>query len=158
MDTTPWYRQFWPWFIFGLPFTVVIAGLVTVWIAVNNADSVVVDDYYKEGLAINRELGKEQRATDLRLTADLRYDGEAIDVFLAGDDRPAAMVLKLSHPMDEARDQTLALAQVNPGHYRVPTQLGQSRRWHWQLEPLTEREVAEWRLDGVLRVDVVDAR
>ena len=33
----PWYRQFWPWFLFGLPGIVVVAGLTTWWIAAHNA-------------------------------------------------------------------------------------------------------------------------
>ena len=55
-DIRPWYRQFWPWFLIALPGTVVIASLVTVYIAVNNADPVVDGNYYKHGLTINERL------------------------------------------------------------------------------------------------------
>ena len=61
MDSQPWYRQFWPWFLIALPATVVVAGLTTWWIAAHKADSLVVDDYYKEGLAINRRCGSSSR-------------------------------------------------------------------------------------------------
>ena len=33
LDTTPWYRQFWPWFLIVLPGSVVVAALTTVYIA-----------------------------------------------------------------------------------------------------------------------------
>ena len=55
-DTVIWYRQFWPWFIFGLPAVVVVASLITVYIAVNNPDPLVDGDYYKHGLNINEQL------------------------------------------------------------------------------------------------------
>ena len=52
-DTLPWYRQFWPWFLICLPGSVVVAALTTMYIAHKGADDLVVDEYYKEGLAIN---------------------------------------------------------------------------------------------------------
>ncbi len=61
-DTQPWYRQFWPWFLILLPASVVVASLYTVYIANRGADDLVVDEYYKDGLAINRQLEKEQRS------------------------------------------------------------------------------------------------
>ena len=68
-DTKPWYRQFWPWFIIALPASAVIAGLTTVYIAFDEPDGLVVDDYYKEGLAINQTLARDQRAAQLGLSA-----------------------------------------------------------------------------------------
>jgi hypothetical protein len=41
---TPWYRQFWPWFIIALPASVVIASFYTLWLAISNPDHLVVDD------------------------------------------------------------------------------------------------------------------
>ena len=41
---TPWYRQFWPWFIIALPASAVVASFITLWIAISNPDQVVVDD------------------------------------------------------------------------------------------------------------------
>ena len=70
-DTRPWYRQFWPWFLILLPASVVVAGLSTLYIANRHADDLVVDDYYKDGLAINRQLEKKQRANVLGITAQL---------------------------------------------------------------------------------------
>ena len=37
---TPWYRQFWPWFVIALPASAVIAGLTTVWIAVTHQQEI----------------------------------------------------------------------------------------------------------------------
>lgn len=71
MNTTPddnntesWFRQFWPWFLIALPGTVVIASLLTVYIAVTHQDPVVDGNYYKHGLTINERLDSKLPAKD----------------------------------------------------------------------------------------------
>ena len=46
-QANPWYREPWPWILMAGPATVVVAGIVTAWIAVANQDPLVVDNYYK---------------------------------------------------------------------------------------------------------------
>jgi len=41
---TPWYRQFWPWFIIALPATAVVASFVTLWLAISRPDYIVIDE------------------------------------------------------------------------------------------------------------------
>ena len=65
LDKGPWYREPWPWIIMAGPAVVVVAGVVTAWIAFSGADGLVADDYYKQGLAINKVLAREQRAAFL---------------------------------------------------------------------------------------------
>ena len=43
LDTEPWYKQFWPWFIIALPLTAVIASVATLLIAINNPDYIVLE-------------------------------------------------------------------------------------------------------------------
>lgn len=57
----PWYKQFWPWMIMGLPASVVVASIVTYFIALDGIDSVISKDYYKEGLAINADLTLDKK-------------------------------------------------------------------------------------------------
>jgi hypothetical protein len=40
-DSKPWYRQFWPWFLIGLPAISVVFSFATLYIAVRDADEVV---------------------------------------------------------------------------------------------------------------------
>ena len=40
----PWYREPWPWIIIGLLGSVVVASMITFWIAASNPDGLVVDD------------------------------------------------------------------------------------------------------------------
>ena len=63
----PWYREPWPWILMAGPFAVIVAGLFTAWMAVTRADPLVVDNYYKEGLAINQVIERDQAAAHGRL-------------------------------------------------------------------------------------------
>ena len=82
----PWYKQFWPWFLIFFPATAVIAGIITIIIAIKTDDGLVKDDYYKAGLAINQTLERKQKAHDLGLSADIHWDKltQTITLKLAG--------------------------------------------------------------------------
>jgi uncharacterized protein len=56
----PWWTYGHVWLVIAGPLVVVIAALVTVWIAVRNPDPVLAEDYYRRGLDINKTLAKEQ--------------------------------------------------------------------------------------------------
>lgn len=43
-ENLPWYRHFWVWFIIALPASAVIAGFITLWLAMSRPDHLVVDD------------------------------------------------------------------------------------------------------------------
>mgnify|MGYP003639778068 FL=1 len=64
-DQLPWYKQFWPWFLIILPMCAVIASLTTLKIALDNSDSLVAEDYYKQGKAINMDLRKIKYAQQI---------------------------------------------------------------------------------------------
>lgn len=152
----PWYKQFWPWFIFGLPACVVVAGLSTWWIAENNADHLVADDYYKEGLAINQQLKKQRLAEKLGIQASISIEPPRVQVDLTAPDSPAvlstALQLHLSHPVDADQDFDLRLAQTHPGIYQAAWPDTSSKRWLWRLEPLAAQEKDHWRVDGEITI------
>ncbi len=146
MSPPPWYRQFWPWVLLLLPATAVVAGLATVWIAVQAPDAGVVDDYYRKGLAINQDLARERRAAELGLRARLApVDGDGgIELRLQARERltQPALRLRLVHPTVAARDRELVLARVADGVYRGRIDPWPPGRWLLRLEPLDEA----WRL------------
>jgi hypothetical protein len=73
----PWYKQGWPWFLIALPATAVVAGTITMVIAVRTWDGLVVDDYYKEGKAIVQTIERTERARELGLKALVQIRSEA---------------------------------------------------------------------------------
>ena len=52
----PWWRFGMVWMVIAGPAVVVVAGLVTGWIAINGADTLVSTDYYRRGIEINKTL------------------------------------------------------------------------------------------------------
>jgi hypothetical protein len=146
-DDTPWYRQFWPWFLIALPGTVVIAAIATLVIAVRHADDLVVDDYYRSGLAINQRLAAAHRAEELGLDARIQVFEDRVQLRLGGPDPGTALRLRLSHPLEADRDFSLQLERSAPGLYlgHMPGQV--TPNWHWTLDA---GETSSWRLDGEL--------
>lgn len=55
----PWWRFPLVWMVIAGPALVVVAGMATVWIAVRTPDPVVVVDYYRRGLEINKTLAAQ---------------------------------------------------------------------------------------------------
>ena len=146
-DTEPWYRQFWPWFLIVLPGTVVVAALSTVYIATRHADDLVVDDYYKTGLAINRQLEKERTAQARGITAELTLLDRQLQLRTTGPLDAAELRLQLSHPLEAEHDFAVTVRATAPGFYSARLPAAAAPNWHWSLDGGPE---SDWRLSGSL--------
>lgn len=149
-----WYRHPWPWLLMAGPFIVVVAGLITAYLAVVSNDGLVDDDYYKQGLAVNQISARDQRSAALALQAEVMRsaDGVQIRVLLrarAGAVLPHALRLRLVHPTRPGIDQAVALLADGAGSYTGKLGAPLSGRWHVALED----EKDEWRLTGDWVVD-----
>lgn len=138
----PWYRQFWPWLVFSLPALAVVASLTSFWLAAHSADALVVDDYYKQGRAINQSLARVQMAATLQLQAELQFPEDAqdkqISVHLQSTQSlqlPEQLTLRLIHPTQAEHDQTLSFVHQGSGDYHAElTETLGATRWQLQLE------------------------
>lgn len=147
-QSKPWYREPWPWFLVSLPATAVVAGLTTAWIAFKTADGLVVGDYYKEGLAINQTLERDDAARALGLIATLKSVDGTLMLTLAGHLKtyPGQLVLTLAHPTHQGMDHTLTLNAAGGGRYLAALPAMPNGKWHAQLVDTA----STWRLAGVL--------
>ena len=107
----PWYRHRWPWLLMAGPFAVLVAGFITMWISFSGADALVVDDYYKQGKAINQDLRRDQAAAALGLSARVRYDaaGGVLSGQLVGAPAVGAIQLMFVHPTVPSKDLRFSL-------------------------------------------------
>ncbi len=148
-DKLPWYRQFWPWFLIALPATVVVAGFTTLYIAHKHSDDLVADEYYKDGLGINRQLEKKVRAKQQDIQATLLFPrepgGSRVEVRLNNDRSFDELKLTLSHPLESDQDFEIFLQEIEPGVYTGELKQAIASRWHWILE---HPGADPWRLDG----------
>lgn len=146
----PWYRHRWPWILMAGPAIVVVAGIGTAVLAVQTDDPVVADDYYTQGLAINRELAREQHARDLAVAATLQFneEGTRVRAVLAmNGSMPGALKLSLLPLARSAQGQEITLARVAPGVFEGPMQRPQAGNWDLELEDAA----ATWHLEGAWR-------
>ena len=68
-DSKPWWKYGHVWLIISGPVIVIVAGFITLAIAIGTPDPVVADDYYRRGLDINKTLAAEK---DLQLAPALQ--------------------------------------------------------------------------------------
>ena len=52
----PWWKFPLVWMVFGLPAAVVVASFVTLYVAISRPDAVLAEDYYRQGIEINKAL------------------------------------------------------------------------------------------------------
>ena len=154
--SAPWYRHRWPWILMAGPAIVVVAAIGTAVLAVETDDPVVADDYYTQGLAINRELAREQHARDLAVGATLQFNEDATRVravLALNGPMPAALRLSLLPLARSAEAQTITLAPLAPGVFEGPMQRPQAGNWDVELED----GAATWHLEGAWRTDSAQA-
>lgn len=136
----PWYRHPWPWLLIAGPAAVLVASAVTTWIAFASADGLVAADYYKEGLAINKVLAREEAAARLGITVDVELGDEAVRIRLHGQ-KAEALFVHLAHATRADRDQRLRLAPAADGLYEADLEPLAPGRWHI----IVEDPQATWR-------------
>lgn len=136
----PWYKEPWPWILMAPPAAAVLAGIATVWIAAANADGLVAEDYYRQGLAINKVIAREERALELGLTAALEVRDGRIRVRLDGASPPALFV-HLAHRTRAGFDQRLRLAPA-AGAYEA--ELAPLAPGGWRV--VIEDPQGDWRI------------
>lgn len=147
-EAKPWYKHFWPCFLIGILSLSICGSLVMVYVAIQNADGLVKDDYYKDGLAINQVLVHDKMASDLQLQAEVRITNKndiSVTLFHEKDFvLPKSLSLDFIFPTRDNRDQTITLKKTNDNNYQGSA--GKSLDGHWYLE--LKPDAASWRLTG----------
>ena len=86
-------------------------------VAVNMEDSMVSDDYSKEGRGINLELARDDKATELKLAADIQFNDRQLSLDLTSTEDFPYLVLNLFHPTLDKYDRVLQFRRESLGHY-----------------------------------------
>ncbi len=137
LDFTPWYKQGWPWALITIPLLTVIACGITIYIAFNTDDSLVKDNYYKEGLAINQSIERIEFAQTISVIAKIEIDKQAKLIhlnFQSSQILPTRLVLKFSHPTLESKDQSFELESLSGGDFVAELNHLEEAYWHVSLE------------------------
>lgn len=147
----PWYAQRWPWLLMLGPIVVIVAGIITGWLAYTRQDAMVVDDYYKRGKAINQDLRRDRVASAMRLSFEARYD--AAKGVLRGElttfGKPVTTPFRigLAHSTLPEKDMVLEAVPDAQGHFEVALPMLERARW----QVAVEGGPGGWRLASELR-------
>jgi hypothetical protein len=161
LQARPWYREPWPWVLLAIPVATIVAGAITMLIALRGADGVVAEDYYKRGLEIGVEASRQERARTLGLRADVQWEGlaagDAIRVTLLGETSGAGATLRLRliHPAHSSADRVALLSRQR----RDDGTVSYVGAWSPAQDTSVPRagrvvlETEQWRIDGDWRGD-----
>ncbi len=149
VDTKPWYRYPWTWFLIAVPFLTVVACTVTIVLAVKSEDGLVSDDYYKDGLMINQSLDRDRKAKALGLSSfvGLLPGDRSIVLQVNGEQLDLPLKLVFLHATRKEHDQSFEISSLSSaGQARVDIDELIPGKWYVQLES----ETGQWRLKGQL--------
>ncbi len=150
-----WYKEPWMLLVLGGPLVVVIAAIITFYLAWQDSDNVLSRDYYRQGLNIDKDLSRDARAGEYKMRAEIRIDSSAAKVLLHLEGQtalPPSVQLVIASPSltSEYEDvRKITLAQTSAGNYegiiKIPATTEGTRQnvWHIKIEG------ADWRLTSV---------
>lgn len=148
-----WFREPWPWLLASGPLLVVIASLVSAWIAIRSSDGLVSEDYYRQGLAAQETISRSDKALALGLAARVRVTTNALSVQLSASvpsyQLPPVLRVTLSHPTRAGMDQSLLIPREGSGYsgrFTLPA------AGHWLI--LIEDNAKDWRMMGSVMLPV----
>ncbi|WP_081587541.1 FixH family protein [Paraglaciecola arctica] len=143
-----WYKQFWPWFLIIVPLTSMVLSFTMMNLAFNSEDSMVIDDYYKEGRAINLKIHKLQQAELLNISTKAQVFADYVEViFISGaPENGEALTLDFHHSTQEFKDFSVTLLRDASGTYRAPFTEGVSGKWQISLHPFD----GNWKIQKVI--------
>ncbi len=107
----PWYKEPYVWMLIGIPLSSVIFGAFFITKAMTTKDTLVRDNYYKDGLAINQEMKWDQEAKNLGLHFEVSVNGNTATAkqLMSRLDAPTIIQLKFSHPTLKDKDLDVLL-------------------------------------------------
>lgn len=145
---TPWYKQFWPWFLIILPLTVVVWTVITVVIFSQNSVSLVAEDYYKKGKGINIDISKLNVAKELGLNASVSSENKAIFIeFNKGQlAHYPALNATFTHRTLPDRDFSRLLTADARGVYRLSLEHAIEGPWFIELQPHDQSWLVQGRV------------
>lgn len=143
-----WYKQFWPWFLITLPLTSMVLSLTMLNLAFTGEDSMVIDDYYKEGRAINLKIQKLDQAKILNISTKTQVFTDYVEViFISGEpENGEALTLDFFHSTQKFKDFSVILLRDANGVYRAPLTGDVLGKWQLSLHPFNEF----WKIQKVV--------
>jgi len=141
-----WFKQFWPWFLIGLPMVAVVGSINLLMTALDNKPDMVVDDYYTEGKAINNDFALLNKAKELNISALIKQTDEELLISLQGVEDKSSISFSLYHSTLAKRDISVMLTADASGNYHFENTQNLTGKWKLRIEPFDK----SWRLQKTI--------
>ncbi|MGE3774152.1 MAG: FixH family protein [Gammaproteobacteria bacterium] len=144
----PWHREPLVWLVIAFPLAAVVGGIATLMLAIHSWDGLVVDDYYKKGLEINKVLARDDAALAAGFEAEVLLDPDRVTIELAsthGAAFPSGLKVSFIHATRAGLDRSLDLPRDGAGRYSAPMAPLPPGHWHVHIE------TPEWRIIEQIR-------
>tara|TARA_R110000782_G_scaffold247564_3_gene334372 strand:- start:6006 stop:6494 length:489 start_codon:yes stop_codon:yes gene_type:complete len=144
-QTQPWFKEYYVWLIILFPMLAIIGGIATTILAVKSDDGLVVDDYYKQGLEINRTLERDRAASSYLLDAEINLINEQGIVFIQlksseNFNFPTSIQVSFLNATRSGLDKTTNLFLTENNLYRGALSRLPVGKWYAHIE------ANDWRL------------
>jgi hypothetical protein len=148
-------RNYWPYALFSIPFAAVLFGIVMITTALYFPDDVVVDQYYKEGMAINERIADSEKAKSLNIAAVVSLE-DLVSAEITGSTNSLHQ-LNFHHVTDENRDLSLNLIKQGERFVAlestgVSAQMAEPGIWYVELVGVEQ----QWRLTKRLKTPLTE--
>ena len=152
-----WYQEFWVWVLIAIPFSAVAFGIVMLTMAGIHHDDLVIDDYYKEGKAINSRFSMDTLARTMKITAVLDATLNEVQIANVTD---SAVSVALFHVTSRELDREYLYVAAEGDRYQAADkndlQLHFSKPGVWYLE--IKGIDSPWRLRRRVETPVSEVR
>lgn len=150
-EILPWYKEYFVWMILFFPSLAIVGGIATMILAIKSDDGLVVDDYYKNGLEINRTLERDQSAINYGLDANIELDTKFEEVliqFTSGPDfvLPSNIEASFLHATRSGLDKEASLLLTDNNNYRGNLPELELGKWYVHIQH------DDWRLIKTINV------
>lgn len=152
-----WYKEPWMLLVVGGPLVVVVAAIITGFIAWQGEDKIVAKDYYKHGVNINQDIYRDAKAKEYKMLAKVQLDADTGKVMLQLEGKtelPSTVLFSTaaaSRTSIYEQVQKISLSQLQPGIYegalKMPSADDSISRtlWHVRVEAADWRLTADWQ-------------
>ena len=147
VEKRPWYKEPMVWLVIAIPLSSVIYGTFFFIVSITSFDGMVVDDYYKVGKEINRELKRDKAALAHGLSAQISVKSSQVTVFIAANESytpPPVLEIDFIYSTRAGQDKAIFVDQSQAGIYKGTVPELEVGRWNVQIAS------DDWRLMGSL--------
>ena len=147
-----WQREPYVWMLIFFPVLAIVGGIITTVLAVKSNDGLVVDDYYKEGLEINRTIERDKIASDYQLNAEVNFNEELEEVaitLIANTDfvYPKDLSISFLHATRAGLDKQANVLLTNENIYRGNLSKLSTGKWYVHMQH------DDWRLIKIIYIN-----